>query len=411
MTDVVWLTSSYPWSLDAVSGIFFRGQAQALARAGLNVTVVAPVPTVPWPLARIRRRWLAHARAPLIERDGAVQIVRPRFLNVPGQPRWARPDRFIADAAWRAREHWTGSRLIHGHYSIIGLAAWRLAQRSGLPFVLTFHGSDLNTWPERHQNQLDDLRTAVRQAAAVFVVSQALADRLRDLTGVDAIYLPIGSDHSAIAASALPRLEARRMLGLPADRFVALFVGRLVREKGVREFVSAVLSLGDPFLGVLVGAGPAAGYGSDDPRSPGRLIYVGARPHEEVLRYMAAADVLVLPSYGEGLPTVLVEGGSVGVPIIASAVGGIPALLADGRGTVLPEVTDRAIAHALSRSLAEPEAGSAAAAGLREHVLAHYDIDRNAAELMARYQSIAGPGIDARDDGEPAQTRRQPGPG
>jgi teichuronic acid biosynthesis glycosyltransferase TuaC len=395
VTDVVWLTSSYPWSLDAVSGIFFRTQAQALARTGLELTVVAPVPAVPWPLSHVRRRWRAHARAPRDERDGAVHVVRPRFPNVPGQPRWARPDRFIADAAWRMRGQWAGAWLIHGHYSLVGLAAWRLARRTGLPFVLTFHGSDLNTWPERHPDQLDDLRTAASEAAEVFVVSDALAGRLRSLTGVDATVLPIGSDHRAIAASVRPRLQSRQLLDLPADRFVALFVGRLVREKGVREFVSAVLSLGGPFLGVLVGSGPEAGFGADDPRAAGHLIYAGARPHDEVVQYMAAADVLVLPSLAEGLPTVLVEGGSVGVPIIASAVGGIPALLAEGRGSVLAEVTAEAISAALSARLGNPSAGNAAAARLRTHVLTYYDVDRNAAVLAARYRSAAGRPIDA----------------
>jgi teichuronic acid biosynthesis glycosyltransferase TuaC len=238
----------------------------------------------------------------------------------------------------------------------------------------------------------------VREAAAVFAVSGALVDRLRALTGVEAVHLPIGSDHAAIAAAALPRLEARRALGLPADRIIALFVGRLVREKGVRELVSAVLALGDPFVGVLVGAGPEAGLGSDDPRASGRLVYAGVQSHDEVVKFMAASDVLVLPSYGEGLPTVLVEAGSVGLPVVASAVGGIPELLSEGRGTVLPEVSERSIAAALSVLQADPREGIEAAARLREHVLAAYDVNRNAVALIAHYRSVAGPLVSAPDE-------------
>ena len=259
MTDVAWLTSSYPWVGDTVGGIFFRAQAQALARAGLDVAVVAPLPAVPWPLAHLSDRWRAYPLVPRAEQDGLIKVVRPRYPNLPGQPSWAMPDRFIADAAWRARAHWSGARLIHGHYSLVGLAAWRLARRAGLPFVLTFHGSDINTWPDRHSERLEDLRTAVREAAAVFAVSNALAERVGLLTGVRAVHLPIGADHRAIAAAALPRAEARRVLNLPDDRVVALFVGRLVREKGIREVVSAILELGGSFVGVLVGSGPEAG--------------------------------------------------------------------------------------------------------------------------------------------------------
>lgn len=388
MTDVVWLTSSYPWSGEPVGGIFFRAQARALTRAGLALTVVAPVPAVPWPFAYLNARWRRHSLAPRAERDGQIEVLRPRYPNVPGQPSWAMPDRFIADAAWRTRDRWPGARIVHGHYSIIGLAARRLARHAGVPYVLTFHGSDINTWPSLHPERLDDLRATVQGAAAVFAVSGALAERVRELTGVEAEHLPIGVDHSAIAAAALPRSEARRALSLRDDRLVVLFVGRLVREKGVRELVSAVLDLGDPFAAVLVGSGPEAGWGSDDPRATGRLVYAGARTHDEVVRFMSAADVLVLPSHAEGLPTVLVEAGSVGLPVIASGVGGIPELLGNDRGVILPRVSPDSIRGALAVFARSRERGVGAADRLRAHVAAAYDVESNAARLLVRYREI-----------------------
>lgn len=390
MSSVVWLTSTYPWLGDTIAGSFFGTQARALARAGSRVTVVAPVPAAPWPLDRMSGRWRDYARTPREGQDGGVEVVRPRYLNVPGQPSWAMPDRFIADAAWRTRTRWREARLIHGHYSIIGLAAWRLARRTRLPFALTFHGSDLNTWPDEFPERRDDLRQAMRDASAVFTVSRALADRVRTLSGVEAVVLPIGCDHQAIAAVTLPRADARRRLGLPEDRLVALFVGRLVKEKGVGEFVAAIRSLGEPYLGVLVGSGPEANQVTGDPSSAEPLSYAGARDHDDVVRYMAAADVLVLPSYREGLPTVLVEAGSVGLPVIASNVGGIPDLLADGRGTVLGEVTPESVAGALRDFAASREAAQAAAARLHAYVMAEYDVDRNARRLLEYYRSISG---------------------
>jgi teichuronic acid biosynthesis glycosyltransferase TuaC len=390
MTEIAWLTSAYPWTGHTFGGIFFRSQARALARAGLSLTVVAPLPAAPWPLPQLGERWGTRSLAPREEWDGQIKVVRPTYLNLPGEPGWAMPDRFIAGAAWRRRADWQGARLIHGHYSLIGLAAWRLARRAGVPFVLTFHGSDLNTWPARHGDRLGDLRAAVREAAAVFAVSDALVTRLRELTGTEAIHLPIGIDHRAVEAAALPKLEARRALGLPSEGRIALFVGHLVKEKGVREFVSAVLQLGDPFVGVLVGAGPESGFGTSGPGTGGRIVFAGLRPHEEVLRFMAAADVLVLPSYGEGLPTVLVEAGSMGLPVVGSAVGGIPELLGDGRGTLLPDVSTEAVAHALVQFNAEHDRAAAAATRLRAHVRAEYDVDVNAARLLDHYSAIDG---------------------
>jgi teichuronic acid biosynthesis glycosyltransferase TuaC len=373
-----------------VAGIFFRTQAQALARLGVSLTVIAPTPMVPWPLARLRARWQRYAAAPEVVDDDGVLVVRPRYPNLPGQPSWARPDRAIAAAAWRARRHWEHAHVIHGHYAVTGLAAWHLSRRAGLPFFLTFHGDDMNTWPDDHPDRLGDLRAAVTEASGVFAVSRALAARVRDVTGAEAIPLPLGCDHAWIDASACARDEGRRLLGIPADRLVVLFVGYLLPQKGVRELATAILDLGDPFMGVFVGAGPEQGYATDDPRASGRLRYEGMRSHEDVIRYMSAADVLVLPSYGEGLPTVIVEAGSVGLPVIASAVGGIPELLGTDRGKTLTTVSAADIEMALSSFADRREEARSAAARLRALVRAEYDVSMNAQLLLGRYRSAGG---------------------
>jgi teichuronic acid biosynthesis glycosyltransferase TuaC len=389
LTDALWITRAYPWVEQPANGVFYQTQARAVARLGPSITVAAPTPWAPWPLSAVRPRWREYARSPRRSRDQNVAVIRPRYMNVPGEPTWARPDRVIADAMWRARRDWAGARIIHGHYSVTGLAAWHLAAHASLPFVLTFHGSDINSWPAEYPERLPDLREAVAHAGAVFAVSQALADRIREVTGIRATYLPLGSDHRAIAAGALPRSEARSLVGLPQDSLVALYVGELKRAKGVREFVDAVLGLHGPLVGVLVGDGPERGYGTDHARAAQRLEYRGAQTHEDVIRYMSAADVLVLPSYSEGLPTVLVEAGSLGLPVIASSVGGIPELLGTDRGRMLREISATSVASALTEFADDRSSANEAASRLREVVKRDYDVDVNAAELLQRYRSIA----------------------
>lgn len=389
MTNAVWITPDFPWEEQPVGGIFHQTQARALVRLGVGVTVLRPTPWVPWPLSRVRERWRHYAHAPRVANDGGITVVRPRYPNVPGQPGWAVPDRMIAGAAWRTRREWRGAALIHGHSVVEGLAAWRLARRSGLPFVLTFHGSDINTWPADHPDRLGDLRRAAGDAGAVVAVSAALADRIRAVTGVEAVHLPIGSDHRSLAASVLSRPEARDLLELPDDRVIVLFVGHLLRAKGVRELVDAVLKLGDPFLAVLVGSGPEAGYGQMNARPSAWLRYTGEQPHPTVVRYMCAADVLVLPSYSEGLPTVLVEAGSLALPVIASAVGGIPELLGHDRGTILPRPSAEGITATLTAFLEDRPSAESAARRLQEHVRNSYDVDVNAARLLDLYRSVA----------------------
>ena len=389
MTDAVWITRTYPWADVPSLGVFYQTQARALARLGPSVTVACPTPWAPWPLSKMRPRWREYARSPRHAVDESVSVIRPRYPNIPGEPSWARPDRLIADAMWRSRAEWRGARIIHGHYSVTGLAAWHLAERAALPFVLTFHGSDMNSWPDEHPERLDDLRAASSAAGAIFAVSRALADRIEVVTGMTPIHLPLGSDHRSLRAAVIPRREARDLLNLPRDRVIALYVGNLKQAKGVRLLADAILDLGSPFLGVFIGGGSEEGYGCQDMHGPTLLEYRGARPHDEIVQYMSAADVLVLPSYSEGLPTVIVEAGSVGLPVIASRVGGIPELLGADRGSMLADLSVASVTAALTGFMDDRAGAESAAGRLRDLVTRDYDVDTNAARLLQCYRTVA----------------------
>jgi glycosyltransferase involved in cell wall biosynthesis len=110
------------------------------------------------------------------------------------------------------------------------------------------------------------------------------------------------------------------------------------------------------------------------PDAAGMLRYTGELPRDDVVRHTSAADMLVLPSHAEGLPTVVVEAGSLGLPVIATAVRGLPEPLADGRGPLLGAPEPAGVASALRALAADPEAAAAMAAGLLAHVRAAYDV-------------------------------------
>ena len=130
------------------------------------------------------------------------------------------------------------------------------------------------------------------------------------------------------------RAEARRRFELPATECIALFVGLLVPVKGLEVLLEAVAGLdGEKPLCLLVGEGPlqpelervANARGIAD-----RLRFVGRRPSDEIPAWMAAADMLVLPSYSEGRPNVVLEAQACGLPVVATRVGGTPELVRDG---------------------------------------------------------------------------------
>jgi len=275
---------------------------------------------------------------------------------------------------------------VHAHFAVPqGLAALEIRHRIGIPYVLTVHGYDLNTWPERRPGGRRELAAALRGAAVIVAVSDALADRVKQIAGIDAISLPLGVDVVGLVALRLPRAEARRRLRLPENRVIALFLSRLSPHKGVRAFVDAIVDGDGEVLGLVAGDGELDGYREDEGRTSGRLTYLGAQGRAGVAQLLSAADMIVLPSHSEGLPTILVEAGVIGTPVVASRVGGIPQLLGSDRGLLLDDLQAATIREAIRRVASHPDEAAMAAQRLQAHVAAEFDVDRNAARLVDVY--------------------------
>ena len=223
--------------------------------------------------------------------------------------------------------------------------------------MLTLHGDDVNTYPSVNRLAQRRFVGTVRGAGRVLAVSGALADRAEQIAGRRPEVLPIGIDLRLFGASP-GREPVRTSLGIPDDKRVVLFVGYLDVRKGVRELLHALRTLREEnVIGVFVGDGPLRG---EVQACPG-AIWEGSQPNHDLVKYYSMADVFVLPSYSEGLPTVLVEAGAAGLPVIATGVGGIPELLGDARGLIIP-----------SRNAARSQLASAPSWRIRSNLLGEH---------------------------------------
>ena len=106
-----------------------------------------------------------------------------------------------------------------------------------------------------------------------------------------------------------------------------MFIGRLVKEKGVFDLSKAVQSLDERYEAVFVGDGPAA----SSLREAAHIV-TGQVPNDKVQDYLLASDVMALPSYSEGMPTVVIEALALKVPVICTDVGGLASLFGKHRG-------------------------------------------------------------------------------
>ncbi len=246
------------------------------------------------------RRWHGrfYLRSVRASFEKAVSEFRPDLLFAP----WAYPD---------------------------GWAAVRLGHAAGLPVVIQCHGSDvllLDRFPARKKRTVE----AVAAADGVVAVSRDIARHLVAMGAAPGRVRVVydGVDPSKFHPA--PKAEARARVGLTGADPTVLFVGNLVPVKGVDVLLAACGQLvreGFPLRLVVIGEGPlrrklqtlAVALGME-----GRVDFVGSVAHELLPGWFQAADLLVLPSHSEGVPTVLLEASACRTPWAASRVGGIP---------------------------------------------------------------------------------------
>jgi glycosyltransferase involved in cell wall biosynthesis len=155
------------------------------------------------------------------------------------------------------------------------------------------------------------------------------------------------------------RAEARVRLELPAGDPLLLYVGNLKESKGVLDLVAAFEQVAARHPRVrlaIVGGGDArAAVDAAAARLGGRLIVAGPRPLPEVPTWMAAADTVVLASWNEGTPNVVLEALASGRRVVATAVGGVPDLITSpALGALVPARDPAALAAALTRAADTP---------------------------------------------------------
>jgi glycogen(starch) synthase len=273
--------------------------------------------------------------------------------------------------AWEALAHvWRHpSRvdLVHVHQGEdlaalpLGLLA---ARRHRCPLVVTLHCSTRHTvqgpsaraWLLLHLG--GRLEAAVlRRASAVVALAEHTAGCLR-LDGLppERIHvIPSGFDpelFSGETGGSFPRAVPPRVG----------YVGRLAPQKGADLLVAAFARLTGTVCLVIVGDGPDGDRideALDALPAQACVVRSGFVPHEQVPELLRSLDMLVLPSTYEELGSVLIETMAVGTPIVASAVGGIPEIVCDGRnGLLVPPGDVAALAAAIDRLVADADLAS-----------------------------------------------------
>lgn len=348
---------NHPDMIERYYGLFNHRILRALAATDIEMDVVSPRPFAP-PLGP----YSAYHSLPDIEDWGTYDVHHPRFWYLlPKRLFYGfAGDSFGKRVPQYANRTFDVPDVVHAcHIYLDGYGMLPYVREHDLPLFVVAHGTILNSYDDLSGSVRRHVNETLNTAAGVLCVSDALAERARELTDPATVStVPLGADPEQFPVDR--RAQLRRELGIEADASVVLFVGHFLDRKGVPEMIDVVQRIDDPdAVFVFVGHG---GDLADDVRDvltatgrSSRLVFDGLPP-VALRRWFALADVLWLPSHSEGRPTVVYEAMASETAVLGSSVGGIPEQVVDGAtGLLIPPGDADALERALQSFLTDRE--------------------------------------------------------
>ena len=356
---VLMFTNLFPNPQDTTHGIFSMQLARELAKV-CDLTVVCPLPWFPrWSMLRRFHRWYTFAQIPRHYQIYGMEVYSPKYMMLPklsGALQGALVFLGSILTVWRMHR----ARRIDVINSLWlypdGVAAGWISMLLGVPMLPSARGCDVNRMLGE-SDKSGQILAMLHRAPAIFSVSDALRANMvaHGIQGSKISTIPNGVNTELFFVR--NRVVVRSEMGLPMDRKIIVYVGRLSVEKGLPTLIEATARLrdrGQQFLLCLIGDGPLMGElhaRIEELKLTENVHLAGRQEHEVVANWFGACDVFCLPSLREGCPNVVIEALTSGRPVVASRVGGIPEMVSATTGILVEPEDNSALADALDEAL------------------------------------------------------------
>ncbi|MQA90955.1 MAG: glycosyltransferase [Gemmatimonas sp.] len=280
--------------------------------------------------------------------------------------------------------------IVHTHGYRPDVLVPGIAQKRGVPIVSTVHGFTGGDWKNNLYESMQ--RWSFRRFDTVIAVSHRLGEQL--------IQGGVGRDRVHVLPNAwgetsapLPGHVARAELAVPPGVLHIGWVGRVSREKGVDVLLESLPMLADlPLHVTVIGDGPDLERSRERLAKPGlksRVKFLGAIPSAG--RLFSAFDIFVLSSRTEGTPITLFEAMAAGVPVVATAVGGVPDVVSECEAWLVPAEDPAMLADAIRAVVSDPAAVAERVRAAQARLRDKFDLGAWLDRYLEVYERVRSP--------------------
>ncbi|MBU8881155.1 glycosyltransferase [Bacillus sp. FJAT-29790] len=328
---VLVITNMYPTEKHKSFGIFVKNQVEALKRRGLSVDVAAIQNPDSGKLNVLKKysSWFFKTILALMTKGKSYDVV-------------------------------------HAHYVFpSGLLAYFFKKLFGTRLIVTAHGGDIDKMARKNKQIYSLTKKILQEADQVIAVGQELYDTIVDefsvpVNRISIINMGVNRD----VFKPISKIEARKTCDIKTEEIPILYVGNLIKQKGLLELVEAIrlLKKSEPNVRLfLIGPDKDQSFKKElferiqQLNINNEVSYLGVKSQKEISEWMSASEVFVLPSHIEGFGLVALEAMACGTPVVGTNVGGLKYLLADGAGKIVPVKDAEALSEGILHILTSKE--------------------------------------------------------
>lgn len=252
--------------------------------------------------------------------------------------------------------------ITHAHYVFpTGLLSLVLKKTFGIPYIVTAHGGDIDKMAKKNKWIRKFTFVILEEAAHVIAVGEELAETIKkdfSIPNDKITVMSMGVNRKVFKEG--DQAKVRNDLNIPLEPYIFLFVGNLIKEKGVSELINAFQKLNEPnSLLYIIGSQKSSQfvvqlYTEVKPDFKNKIHFMNPIPQNELVKWFQASNVFVLPSYLEGFGLVALESLACKVPVIASRVGGLAHLLTNGVGHFIKPQDSESLYLEMNKALNTP---------------------------------------------------------